>query len=147
MIHRQVPHQASVRQATAAASRFGIGTIAPFFNEAKPKLLKTQTFLEVVFQDLCPNLGPLGKWVIHLVVFGISPIIHIYIYIMGLYIYYAYNDYFLKGLQSGPPLQLIKVLIQGSLLLRSALMNLLISTNPPPGHNKWYFSHPPRLIS
>jgi len=41
--NRQVPHQASVRQATAAASRFGIGAIAPFFNEAKPKLLKTQT--------------------------------------------------------------------------------------------------------
>ena len=49
-----------------------------------------------------------------------------------------FHDYLLKHLQSGPPPQLIKVLIQGSLLLRNTSMNLLVSTNnPPPGHNKW----------
>ena len=53
-------------------------------------------------------------------------------------------DSLLRVSRVGPPPTLIKVLIQGSLLLQGTSINLLGSTSPPPGCNKWYSSHPPK---
>ena len=47
------------------------------------------------------------------------------------------NDHPLKGTQSGPPPRLIKILIQGSLLLQGTSINLFGGTSPPPRCNKW----------
>jgi hypothetical protein len=61
---------------------------------------------------------------------------HVYIYV-----FWQFTCHILpKGLQSGPPPTLIKVLIQGSLLLQGASINLLDGTSPPPRCNKWFSS-------
>ena len=59
-------------------------------------------------------------------------------------------DSLLRVSRVGPPPTLIKVLIQGSLLLQGTSINLLGSTSPHlnviDGY-KWYSSHPHKLIS